>query len=247
MHRLSIDIQGRLALPEDLRRRYRLRDGEKFLLEKTESGLALHLLRPGVRKVYLEPTTRCNLNCRTLRAQRVGGTAGGYEASNMAQLSYRQVLVGKMLIGVLGLDELFDELYTQGRLPDEEGLGTELAGRARKHNYIPPPAVDEYARALLREYREYAESPTAGYGAWRGHPREHIPWFPTLATDLCDNCGACLKFCSFGVFETAEDGKIVAAEPLKCQVGCSACVTICRPRAISFPPRTILDAFRPVG
>lgn len=65
MYRLSIDIQGRLMLPEEVRRRYRLDGGDQFLLEKTESGLALHLLRPDVRKVYLEPSTRCNLHCRT--------------------------------------------------------------------------------------------------------------------------------------------------------------------------------------
>ena len=65
MSKVTLDTKGRLTLPADLRRRYRLGDGEKFLLEKTESGLALHPLRPDVRRVYLELTTRCNLHCRT--------------------------------------------------------------------------------------------------------------------------------------------------------------------------------------
>ena len=65
MLKVTLDNRGRLTLPDDLRRRYRLDDGEAFLLEKTESGLALHPLRPDIRKVYLEPTTRCNLHCRT--------------------------------------------------------------------------------------------------------------------------------------------------------------------------------------
>lgn len=56
---------GRLKLPEPLCRRYRLEPGEALLLERTTSGLALHSLRPDVRKVYLELTTRCNLQCRT--------------------------------------------------------------------------------------------------------------------------------------------------------------------------------------
>lgn len=172
----------------------------------------------------------------------------------MAQLSYRQVSVGRLPVGVLGLDELFDELYAQGHHPNEAGLGMELVTCVREHNYIAKPAVDDYAEALLREYREYVEQrmcgctpQSAGYGTWQGHPREHIPWFPTLAADLCDGCGACLKFCSFGVFEATEDGKVVVAQPFKCQVGCSSCVGICKPKAITFPPPSILDAFRPGG
>ncbi len=65
MRKLSMAADGQVTLPQDLRRRYGLEGGEDFLLEKTESGLALHPLRPDVHKVYLEPTTRCNLNCRT--------------------------------------------------------------------------------------------------------------------------------------------------------------------------------------
>ena len=34
-------------------------------MEKTASGVALHPLRPDARKVYVEPTTGCNLDCRT--------------------------------------------------------------------------------------------------------------------------------------------------------------------------------------
>ena len=65
MHRVTLDPQGGLVLPEDVRRRYAPDRGQDFLLGKTESGLALYPLRPDVRKVYLEPTTRCNLHCRT--------------------------------------------------------------------------------------------------------------------------------------------------------------------------------------
>jgi tungsten cofactor oxidoreducase radical SAM maturase len=65
MHRLSLDANGRVTVPRDVRRRYGLETTRDFLLGKTESGLALYRLRPDVRKVYLEPTTRCNLHCRT--------------------------------------------------------------------------------------------------------------------------------------------------------------------------------------
>ena len=109
----------------------------------------------------------------------------------MAKLSYRQILVGRAPAGMQGLDELLDELYEQGRRPDEADLGPELVRRARAHNYIPKAAVHDFAQALRREYRKYADQRAGGgkpqsvnYGTWRGHPREHIPWYlspPTVS------------------------------------------------------------------
>lgn len=172
----------------------------------------------------------------------------------MGALSSRQILVGGLPAGMHGLDEIFEELYAQGREPDEPGLGPELVERARAHNYIPKGAVNEYAGALVREYRQHVGLRESGgqvrridYGTWRGYPRKQIPWFPTVALDLCDGCGACLKFCSFGVYRATPDGKAIVAEPFRCQVGCSMCVNACPPRAISFPPRTILETYRPGG
>jgi len=170
----------------------------------------------------------------------------------MAKLSSRQILVGRLPARIQGLDELFAELYEQGRRPDEAGLGPELVDRARAHNYIPKAAVSDFAQALLREYRKYAglraggsKPPPVDYGTWRGHPREHIPWFPTVAAELCDGCGVCLTLCKSGALAPTSDGKVEVVEPFKCVVGCSSCATICKPRAITFPPRTILNAFRP--
>lgn len=171
---------------------------------------------------------------------------------SMAKLSSRQILVGRLPAGMRGLDELFDELYEQGREPDEADLGMELVARAREHNYIPKPAVKDYAQALSREYRKYVAMRAGGdkprpvdYGTWRGHPREHIPWFPTVAAEQCDGCGVCLTLCTAGVLGPTSDGKVDVVEPFKCVVGCSSCATICKPKAITFPPLTILNAFRP--
>ena len=168
------------------------------------------------------------------------------------KLSTRQILVGRLPARIQGLDELFAELYKQGRRPDEAGLGAELVERVREHNYIPKAAVEDYTKALLREYRKYVDQRASGskpqpvnYGTWRGHPREHMPWFPTVAADLCNGCGLCLKLCTYGVLAPTPDGKVEVVEPFKCLVGCSSCATICKPKAITFPPRTILDTFRP--
>jgi NAD-dependent dihydropyrimidine dehydrogenase PreA subunit len=168
-------------------------------------------------------------------------------------MGHRQILVGQRPAGMQGLDEMFDELYEQGRRPDDPDLGAALVEQARKkHNYIPKPAEGDFAQALLREYRKYVEQRLCGckprpvdYGRWQGHPREHIPWFPTVAEDSCDGCGTCLEFCAFGVYEKTPNGKIQVAEPFKCQVGCTSCVRVCKPRAITFPPRNVLEMFRP--
>ncbi len=170
-------------------------------------------------------------------------------------MGHRQILVGQRPAAIRGLDDIFDDLYERGCQPGESDLGKRLVQEVReRHNYIPKPAEDDFAEALLREYRTYVGDRMCGctpqavdYGTWRGHPREHIPWFPTLAEDLCDGCGACLDFCSFGVYEATEDGKVAVVEPFKCQVGCSSCANVCPPRAITFPPRSMLDTFRPGG
>ena len=172
----------------------------------------------------------------------------------MTKLSHRQILVGRLPAGMHGLDELFAELYDQGREADEVNLGLELVRRAQAHNYIPKAAVDDFAQALLREYRKYADQRAGGrvpqpfnYGTWQGHPREQIPWYPTIAAELCNGCGVCLRLCKNGVLALTLDDTVEVVEPFKCIVGCSSCATICTPRAITFPPRTILDAFRPRG
>ena len=171
----------------------------------------------------------------------------------MPRANYRQIIVSGRPASIHGLDDIFDELYEQGRRPGDVSLGPELVEQARhRHNYVPRRAEDDFAQAMAREYGRYVEQRMIGrkpqpvdYGMWRGRPREHIPWFPTVALDLCNGCGACLEFCSFGVFEATEDGRVEVVEPFRCQVGCSSCANVCPPRAITFPPRDILDTFRP--
>jgi AbrB family looped-hinge helix DNA binding protein len=63
--KVKVDAEGRVVLPEGLRRRWGLEAGGELLVEGTETGIVLFPLRPDVRKVYLEVTTRCNLACRT--------------------------------------------------------------------------------------------------------------------------------------------------------------------------------------
>jgi NAD-dependent dihydropyrimidine dehydrogenase PreA subunit len=164
-------------------------------------------------------------------------------------LSYRQVRVGRFMSGIQGLDEIFTDLYSEGRSPDPS-LKEELLERVRVHNYVPSSSGGEYATAFLREYESFCRqreslgeevSPASQQAKGRPNPRYRAPWFPTVDEDLCDGCGRCLDFCSHGVFAPSGDGGAVQVlTPLNCVVGCDACTRICPRQAIIFPPRTSL-------
>ena len=168
------------------------------------------------------------------------------------ELSYRQIMVGQFMTGLVGLDEMFAELYAEGRAP-EPALGDELVRRAAAHNYIAPGSEREFAEALLREYRRYWEQQTGQIEArparqapqtWHGWPRRQVSWYPTIYPGRCDGCGDCLKFCEYGVFDFDAAGeKVVVVDPFNCIVGCEACAKICKLQAITFPPRTVLKTF----
>lgn len=52
-------------MPEEVQQRQRVSPGSEYWLEEREGDLILHPRRPDVRKLYVEPTTTCNLDCRT--------------------------------------------------------------------------------------------------------------------------------------------------------------------------------------
>jgi len=167
------------------------------------------------------------------------------------RLSYRQIRVGRFMVGVRGLDEIFAALYEERCAPDPS-LQAELLRRIRAHNYVPSSAEEEYGAAFLGEYRRFCEGKAGGrkggapaQAVWQGIPRHQVPWFPTVAEDLCDGCGRCLEFCSYGVFALADSGEVVeVVEPLNCLVGCDACAQVCPQGAIIFPPQDMLRQLR---
>jgi len=167
------------------------------------------------------------------------------------KLSYRQIRVGRFMSGIRGLDEIFAALYGERRAP-EPSLQEELLRRVRVHNYVPASSEGEYAAAFLKEYERFYRQKEGGeetggpsQATWQSIPRHQVPWFPTIAEDLCDGCGRCLEFCSYGVFALTDSGELVeVVEPFNCVVGCDACARICPQRAIIFPPRGTLRQMR---
>lgn len=166
-------------------------------------------------------------------------------------LSYRMLNIDGLPTGLLGLEELFSRLFDAGVHPDaSETPGVVLEG-VREHNFVPKSASQSYMHILSQEYQHYFRKRKSGkatvareYGAWRGFPREQIPWFPTISSKLCNNCGACLELCARNVFEQDEDGRIWVSEPFLCMVGCCFCKSVCEQKAILMPSQNILNNFR---
>ncbi|MBE0518200.1 MAG: 4Fe-4S binding protein [Thermoplasmata archaeon] len=67
-----------------------------------------------------------------------------------------------------------------------------------------------------------------------GIPREKIQWYPTILTNKCTKCGACVSFCKQAVYTDGEDGSMVK-NPFNCVVGCTGCASECPSQAIIFP------------
>ncbi len=70
-----------------------------------------------------------------------------------------------------------------------------------------------------------------------------VPWFPVIDRARCRDCGQCLDFCLFGVYEKTADGRITVKNPRQCKTNCPACARICPHLAIIFPK---IDEVSPV-
>ncbi len=63
--RAYVDDEGRLVLPREIASRYGLKPGSQIPLDERPNGLGLRSPVTRLAKIYVEPTNRCNLECRT--------------------------------------------------------------------------------------------------------------------------------------------------------------------------------------
>lgn len=60
------------------------------------------------------------------------------------------------------------------------------------------------------------------------------PWFPIVDRERCVDCGKCVDFCVFKVYEK-NGGKVEVKSPSNCKNNCPACARMCPKGAIIFP------------
>ncbi len=61
----EVDEQGRLVMPAEVASRYGLTPGARMRIEETGNNMRLHRASTHLAKIYIEPTNRCNITCRT--------------------------------------------------------------------------------------------------------------------------------------------------------------------------------------
>ena len=61
----EVDEQGRLIFPPELAAQFGLQPGTKFRLDNGSERIQIHRPVTHLTKVYIEPTTQCNITCRT--------------------------------------------------------------------------------------------------------------------------------------------------------------------------------------
>lgn len=65
MPKVKLSVSGNLTLPADFRQRRHIDPSAEYWLGERDGELILRPCAPDIRKIYIEPTTLCNLNCRT--------------------------------------------------------------------------------------------------------------------------------------------------------------------------------------
>jgi bifunctional DNA-binding transcriptional regulator/antitoxin component of YhaV-PrlF toxin-antitoxin module len=63
--RANVGKNGELIFPEEFSLHYGLKPGVQVCIEETAKGPRLRLPITHLKKVYVEPTNGCNLDCRT--------------------------------------------------------------------------------------------------------------------------------------------------------------------------------------
>ena len=89
MAKVKTDNEGRLILPNEFLKRRHISSDVEYWLDEREGDLIFHPRLPDVRRLYIEPTTRCNLHCRTCIRN-----AWGESEALMSMATFHRLLEG---------------------------------------------------------------------------------------------------------------------------------------------------------
>ena len=84
--RVRVGEHGELRFPAEHRGRWGMDAGAEFLIRETPDGLLLRRADPALAKVYVEPTSACNLTCRTCVRNSWGEPVGVMEMATYCRL-----------------------------------------------------------------------------------------------------------------------------------------------------------------
>ncbi len=61
----EVDKNGRIIIPKETLDHYGIKPGSKLLLSGKPAGIKIHQPATHLKKIYIEPTNKCNLSCKT--------------------------------------------------------------------------------------------------------------------------------------------------------------------------------------
>lgn len=80
---------------------------------------------------------------------------------NMSEDSVQQVMINNRLIGIVGLDAAIAKAKARCADISDTEISDFLIAAVADHNYIPTPAREAYAKALLRQFKIEQNLPVA--------------------------------------------------------------------------------------
>ena len=84
---------------------------------------------------------------------RTAGCCGGGDA----EVTHVAIDDRGFTVGIVGLKQVFAQIYVIGHKPEAEVV-EELLAMVKTRNYVPPSAEERYQAALLREYAAFCAS-----------------------------------------------------------------------------------------
>ena len=126
---LHLDHSGRLVFTEELKKRWGFDQGTAVVIRQTPHGLMLFPQDPPLAKVYIEPTSVCNLNCRSCMRHAWDEPTGTMTMATFSRLieSLRRVpSFGAMSFWGMGEPLLHPQIASMVAAAKKLGADTEL-------------------------------------------------------------------------------------------------------------------------